>query len=123
VALSSRPRRRGCVQVDVGLSDDSCARGAVPSGASTGTCACLLSIRPVIFECFCVALFLSHCLACLIWACRGISAVRLVHAVWLTPSGTCILCVCWLWILTVTHVMLKFLGLDVCVVDFFARFD
>jgi enolase len=26
-----------CVQVDVGLSDGSFARGAVPSGASTGT--------------------------------------------------------------------------------------
>jgi hypothetical protein len=43
---------------------------------------------PCDFRVLCIALFLSHCLACLIWACRGISVVRLVHAVWLRDMYT-----------------------------------
>ena len=43
----------GCAQVDVGLSDGSYARGAVPSGVSTGTSVCSISIHPALlfFEC------------------------------------------------------------------------
>jgi hypothetical protein len=37
---------------------------------------------PCDFRVLCIALFLSHCLTCLIWACQGISVVRLVHAVY-----------------------------------------
>ena len=46
--------------------------------------------------------------------------MRLVHAMWLRDMYTVRLLVV---DITVTHLMLKFLGLDVCVVDFFARFD
>jgi hypothetical protein len=36
----------GCAQVDVGLSDGSYARGAVPSGTSTGTSVCSMPPSP-----------------------------------------------------------------------------
>jgi hypothetical protein len=74
----------GCAQVDVGLRDGSYARGAVPSGVSTGTSVCSMPPSPFTPRfCFSSApvpepLLGFIDLVSLIWACRGIWAVGLV---------------------------------------------